>query len=394
VQGSHHDATSNRHAFTPTAAPPNVRTGTKLHTAPSRRKLEVVGAPGPKRVFVMDDSAFALDLVRTALDDAGFVVSCGRDLTDLSRVDGKPFDLILMDVEMPEAFGDDLVSCLRAEGLKTPVYLLSALPDDRLAQRAAECSAQGFISKRGGVDGVIAQVRAILHSPGTDPSLAPTLLIEAFLSMARGRLRRADAAIEQGDPSLVVRELHTLTGEAALLGLDDVARDAEAARALAAATVGGVAARADAVSLRAALAVVEAGLDGAAPRARIPTSPAAGRSGRILLLDDSDFYRSTLMAVLEDAGHVVVEARRLSEARHRMHEGHYDLAILDLQLEDGHGSDLIPDLRKHASGTRLLILSGDVSGAHDAADLVLPKSLDPAELLRRIDEVLAAGSPR
>jgi DNA-binding response OmpR family regulator len=120
----------------------------------------------------------------------------------------------------------------------------------------------------------------------------------------------------------------------------------------------------------------------------VPVVPiATERSGRLLLLDDSDLYRSTLMGLLEDAGYVVVEARRVAEARHRMRDGDYDLAILDLQLEDGCGSELIPELRAHAPGTRLLLLSGREPEAH-GADLMLAKNTDPAELLARIDELL------
>jgi DNA-binding response OmpR family regulator len=96
------------------------------------------------------------------------------------------------------------------------------------------------------------------------------------------------------------------------------------------------------------------------------------------------------MGLLEDAGYVVVEARRLAEARHRMRDGHFDLAILDLQLDDGSGIDLIPELRQHAPGTRLLLLSGQDSIPHNA-DLMLPKSIDPAELLKRIDQLLRPG---
>jgi DNA-binding response OmpR family regulator len=87
----------------------------------------------------------------------------------------------------------------------------------------------------------------------------------------------------------------------------------------------------------------------------------------------------------------VVEARRLAEARHRMRDGHYDLAILDLQLDDGCGSDLVPELRAHAPHTRLLLLSGQDSAPH-TADLMLPKTTDPADLLAHIDELLRPGA--
>jgi DNA-binding response OmpR family regulator len=288
-----------------------------------------------------------------------------------------------MDVEMPEAFGDDLTSWLRDQGLAAPVYLISALPDEQLARRAEECGAAGFIPKRLGIDGVLARIQAILGVSGSARSAAPTILVDDFVSMARGRIRRAEGAIERGDPGAAAGELHTLAGEAALIGLAELAARAETARVAATGVVGQTQ-LAIATTCGAALVSLNAELDAAAHRARVPVAkPAAGASGRLLLLDDSDFYRSTLMTLLEDSGYEVVEARRLADARHRMREGRFDVAILDLRLADGRGTDLIPELREHAPSTRLLLLSGD--GASVAgADLQLPKSVDPEDLLRHI----------
>jgi DNA-binding NarL/FixJ family response regulator len=293
---------------------------------------------------------------------------------------------------MPEAFGDDITTWLLSTGLSAPVYLLSNLPVDRLAQRAEECGARGYISKGLGIDGVIERVRTILDIPSNHRSNAPTLLINEFLSMAHGRLRRAEAAIAKGELEPVTLELHTLSGEAALLGLTDIARAAEACRGVAAA-LAGESALVISTSLSAPIASVVDRLADAASKAKVIAPRPTGRSARLLLLDDSDFYRSTLMGLLEDSGYEVVEVRRLSEARYRMHDGHYDLAILDLQLEEGCGSDLIPELREHAPTTRLLLLSGQDEMDH-AADLMLSKSLAPGEILDQIDELLRRAPPR
>lgn len=338
----------------------------------------------------MDDSAFALDLLRNALVEDGVTVTCGRDLSDLARLKSAAFDLILMDVDMPEAFGDDVTSWLLTEGLSTPVYLLSSIPDDQLAVRAEECGARGFISKRVGIQTVVARVHDLLGTGVTPHSLEASQLIAEFGAAARGRLRRAEAAVADGALSIVAGELHTLAGESGLLGLTRLAELAESCRAEAtAAAVAGGSVFEQTIALRTSLSEVVAELANASALAKVPTVPIGPEhSGRLLLLDDSDLYRSTLMGLLESAGYEVVEARRISEARHRMRDRHYDLAILDLQLEDGCGSDLIPELREHAPRMRLLVLSGNAAQPH-TADLMLPKSVDPAELLRRIDELLS-----
>ena len=340
-----------------------------------------------KRVFLMDDSAFALDLLRAALAE-GIDLTCGRDLGDLVRLKGGEFDLVLMDVDMPEAFGDDVTTWLLTDGMNTPVYLLSSIPEPQLAERAQACGARGYISKQIGIEAVAVRVHALLGTGVTAPSSPRSRLIGELVSSATGRLRRADAAIADGDLRAVISELHTLAGEAGLFGLMNLAKLAEACRASAVTAVNDPEAIA---ALRTSLASVAAELANVGTDAKVPAVPrCTEHAGRLLLLDDSDLYRSTLMGLLEDAGYEVVEARHLSEARYRMRDRHYDLAILDLHLEDGRGSDLIPELRRHAPRTRLLLLSGNEETTH-AADLMLPKSVAPEELLRRIDELLSSS---
>ncbi len=118
----------------------------------------------PKRVLVLDDSPLALELTQSALEQEGFVVATAMDLVafEARRAEAPP-DLILVDVQMPEAFGDDVATTLRgARGVRTPILLLSSLEDKELARRAAEAEVDGWISKRAGLQELVRRVRMIL----------------------------------------------------------------------------------------------------------------------------------------------------------------------------------------------------------------------------------------
>lgn len=89
-------------------------------------------------ILVVDDSPLTLEALRRGLEAAASwsarpasssISPRPRSATDL--------DLILMDVEMAEAFGDDVAMVLRNDAPGPPIYLLSALPDDELADRVA-----------------------------------------------------------------------------------------------------------------------------------------------------------------------------------------------------------------------------------------------------------------
>lgn len=118
----------------------------------------------PKRILVFDDSPFVLELTQSALERAGYSVATAIDLDafEQARAAIQP-DLILVDVQMPEAFGDDVASTLRgARGVKIPILLVSNLDERELARRAAEAEVDGWISKRAGLQELVRRVKELL----------------------------------------------------------------------------------------------------------------------------------------------------------------------------------------------------------------------------------------
>jgi CheY-like chemotaxis protein len=126
-----------------------------------------------KRILVVDDSQIFLEVARAALEDVGYHVTCANDLAELARVrEDAPKDLalVLMDVQMPEVFGDDVALALRhSYGITVPIYLLSSLEDADLAERAKWAGIDGYISKNRGMPAVVEAVQRIV-SAGSQPS--------------------------------------------------------------------------------------------------------------------------------------------------------------------------------------------------------------------------------
>ncbi len=116
-----------------------------------------------KKILLMDDSPLFLEVTRAALESAGFEVVCATTLGELERVqEGRAPDLVLMDVQMPEAFGDDVALVLRsARGLTAPIHLLSSLDESELAERVRWAEIDGYISKTHGIEAVVERVQEI-----------------------------------------------------------------------------------------------------------------------------------------------------------------------------------------------------------------------------------------
>jgi two-component system chemotaxis response regulator CheB len=121
----------------------------------------------------MDDSPLILEAAREALEDAGFTVQTASNIAEFERSIGAPPlpDLVILDVEMPEMFGDHVATVLRhIRGLEMPIYLFSTRSEADLQSRVAEAQVDGYISKDDGIDGLVRRVKTILKVEGQPPA--------------------------------------------------------------------------------------------------------------------------------------------------------------------------------------------------------------------------------
>src|SRR5262245_15036178 len=117
------------------------------------------------RILVIDDSPLILEVARLSLEAEGYDVDIAPDLTTFEqhRATHAP-DLIIIDVQMPEAFGDDLAATLGgAYRVGVPIILFSSIPEADLASRARRADVWGHVSKREGIRALIRRVKEALR---------------------------------------------------------------------------------------------------------------------------------------------------------------------------------------------------------------------------------------
>lgn len=115
-------------------------------------------------VLVVDDNEGLLELSTRVLRKAGFSVAAIGSFEELARVlvTTNP-RLILMDVQMPELFGDDVAATLRHQrGEQAKIWLYSSLDEAQLRALAHDAKLDGAISKNLGVKHLVAEVSRIL----------------------------------------------------------------------------------------------------------------------------------------------------------------------------------------------------------------------------------------
>lgn len=127
--------------------------------------------------------------------------------------------------------------------------------------------------------------------------------------------------------------------------------------------------------------------------------PSGRLDGHLLLVEDDARIGSLLRAELEARGLEVSWAHDLAQGRSKAHQV-FDLALIDLGLPDGDGTDLVRELRMNQPALVIVILTArdeeiDVLVGLDAgADDYLVKPVRLAELTARIQAHLRRSSGR
>jgi len=126
-----------------------------------------MGMRSKQTIVLMDDSEMTLEATRSTLEARGFDVHAAANLQQLERkLAGVRPDLFVLDVQMPEMFGDDVAQVLReVRKFNVPIVLFSDIDDEALQQRGRDAGAQACVSKRAGLSGLVARVEALLGGP-------------------------------------------------------------------------------------------------------------------------------------------------------------------------------------------------------------------------------------
>ncbi len=79
------------------------------------------------RILVIEDEKKTAAFLAKGLREAGFVVDLARDgETGLERARATRFDLLIVDVMLPNKDGWEVVAHLRRDGIRTPILFLTA----------------------------------------------------------------------------------------------------------------------------------------------------------------------------------------------------------------------------------------------------------------------------
>jgi PAS domain S-box-containing protein len=201
----------------------------------------------PLRILLAEDNAVNQRVALLVLRKLGYradLASDGREAVE--AVERQPYDVILMDVQMPEMDGLEATRVIRErwpEGERRPRIIAmtaGATEDDRRA--TLEAGMDDFVSKpirQEELAAALGRSAAPVLDPGALDSLAETIggrealaeLARTFLEDSERLLSELRRSVEEGRAEEVRRHAHTLKSTAASFGateLSDLCRELEA----------------------------------------------------------------------------------------------------------------------------------------------------------------------
>ncbi|MBS1998647.1 MAG: response regulator transcription factor [Cyanobacteria bacterium SZAS LIN-2] len=115
---------------------------------------------------------------------------------------------------------------------------------------------------------------------------------------------------------------------------------------------------------------------------------------KILIIEDETQLANIVRRWLLKDGHVVEVVNNGADGMQRLRFDRYDLVVLDWNLPEVEGIDILKDFRARGGNTSILMLTGRrnveerVHGLETGADDYLPKPFDGKELMARIRALL------
>ena len=101
-----------------------------------------------KSILVIDDELMILDAIKIIFEDMGYTVQTTSDpLQGTEEAISKDFDLILTDVRMPVRNGAEVTEAVLARKPGARILVITAYPNDPLAERAVRAGALGLLKK-------------------------------------------------------------------------------------------------------------------------------------------------------------------------------------------------------------------------------------------------------
>ncbi|MEK7258725.1 MAG: heavy metal response regulator transcription factor [Pseudomonadota bacterium] len=160
------------------------------------------------KLLIVEDEVKTGDYICQGLTEAGFVADLARNGLDGHHLAStQSYDLILLDVMLPDVDGWKIVRSLREAGNPTPVLFLTAKGSVEDRVKGLELGADDYLVKPFSFSELLARVRSLLRRAGGTVTSDRLEVDDLVLDLARRRATRAGTRLNLTNKEFVLLEL-------------------------------------------------------------------------------------------------------------------------------------------------------------------------------------------
>jgi DNA-binding response OmpR family regulator len=120
------------------------------------------------RLLLIEDQKKVASFIKKGLVQTGYAVDIAQTgAAAESMVAAHAYDLIILDVMLPDQSGVDVAHQLRRDGFQAPILMLTALSGTKDRIRGLDAGADDYLSKPFELDELYARIRALLRRTGS-----------------------------------------------------------------------------------------------------------------------------------------------------------------------------------------------------------------------------------
>ena len=118
------------------------------------------------RILLIEDDIAISRLLKEGLEDESYAVDVVHDGGEGYRTaSADEYDVIILDIMLPEMDGYEVCRALRKDGNKTPILMLTARDAERDIVEGLDTGADDYLAKPFSFDVLLARIRALLRRP-------------------------------------------------------------------------------------------------------------------------------------------------------------------------------------------------------------------------------------
>jgi len=169
------------------------------------------------RVLVVEDDAKAARFLRQGLEEEGHAVDVAVDGVEGVQLGAvNPYDVIVLDIQLPRKNGLQVAAELRRDGTTTPILMLTGRDASADIIRGLDAGADDYLTKPFDFDELLARVRALGRRQATGGPHGILRLGDLELDRVRRTVRRGSRRIELAPREFRLLEYFMLHAEQVL----------------------------------------------------------------------------------------------------------------------------------------------------------------------------------